>query len=184
MNYNNYQNQKLRGLKRKYEAVIARGGKCEKCGYSHNISALDFHHINPEEKEFEIDIRKFSNASLSLLNKELDKCILLCANCHREVHNPTLNMKDIQKIIETAKDKKSFSNETSYGSICPVCGKRFPKVTGKTYCSIECRDSVRYKNYPSKEQVLESYQQLKSWEKVAEYYNITRKIIQRIRRYK
>ena len=51
-NRNNYENQKLRGLKRKYEAILAKGGKCEKCGYDVNIAALEFHHLNPEEKEF------------------------------------------------------------------------------------------------------------------------------------
>ena len=52
MNTNNYENQKLRGLKRKYEAVLARGGKCEICGYNKNLSALEFHHKDPSEKEF------------------------------------------------------------------------------------------------------------------------------------
>lgn len=67
-NPNNYENQKLRGLKRKYEYVVKRGGKCEHCGYNANLSALEFHHKNPEEKEFQIDIRAFSNHSLEKLN--------------------------------------------------------------------------------------------------------------------
>lgn len=58
-NNNNYGNQKLRGLKRKYEAILKKGGKCENCGYNENISALDFHHINPEDKEFQLDMRHF-----------------------------------------------------------------------------------------------------------------------------
>jgi hypothetical protein len=74
------------------------------------MSALDFHHINPDEKEFEIDIRKFSNTNLEDLQKEIDKCILLCANCHREEHNPSLTMDNIPEIIKVAEDKKSFSN--------------------------------------------------------------------------
>ncbi len=51
-NPNNYENQKLRGLKRKYEYVIKRGGKCEHCGYDKNLAVLEFHHRNPEDKEF------------------------------------------------------------------------------------------------------------------------------------
>lgn len=77
-----------------------RGGKCEKCGYNHNIAALDFHHLNPEEKEFAIDLRKFSNMSLEKLQKELDKCILVCANCHRELHNPDLTIVSVVELIE------------------------------------------------------------------------------------
>ncbi len=182
MNPNNYENQKLRGLKRKYEAVLARGGKCERCGYDKNISALDFHHINPDEKKFEIDIRKFSNTNLEDLQKEIDKCILLCANCHREEHNPSLTMDNIPDIIKIAEDKKSFSNQDKYGSVCPVCGKRFPKSTGKIYCSDECRDSVRYANYPNIEEVEQKYEELHNWEKVAESFGLTRKVIQGIRK--
>ena len=43
---------------------MKRGGKCEHCGYNANLSALEFHHKNPEEKEFQVDIRAFSNYSL------------------------------------------------------------------------------------------------------------------------
>lgn len=182
MNPNNYENQKLRGLKRKYEAVLVRGGKCERCGYDKNMSALDFHHINPDEKEFEIDIRKFSNTNLEDLQKEIDKCILLCANCHREEHNPSLTMDNIPEIIKMAEDKKSFSNQDKYGNICPVCGKRFPKSTGKIYCSDKCRDSVRFAGYPTIEEVEERYEELKNWEKVAESFGLTRKVIQGIRK--
>jgi hypothetical protein len=181
MNTNSYENQKLRGLKRKYEIILTRGGKCELCGYDKNITALEFHHKNPDEKEFQIDVRHFSNSSLETLQKELDKCILLCANCHREIHHPDLTLDNIPEIIKDA-DKKSFSNQDNYGSVCPVCGKRVPKSTGKIYCSDECRDSVRYAGYPNIEEVEQKYEELHSWEKVAESFGLTRKIIQGIRK--
>lgn len=60
-NPNNY--QKLRGLKRKYEAVMMRGGKCERCGYNKNLAALEFHHRDPNTKKFQIDTRAFSNTT-------------------------------------------------------------------------------------------------------------------------
>ena len=84
MNYNDYNSQKLRGLKRKLELIESRGGKCEVCGYDKNIAALEFHHINPDEKEFQLDMRHLSNTSLERLQNEVNKCQLLCANCHRE----------------------------------------------------------------------------------------------------
>ncbi len=182
MNPNIYENQKLRGLKRKYEAILARGGKCERCGYNKNIAALDFHHINPDEKKFQIDIRKFSNTNLTDLENELNKCILLCANCHREEHNPTLTIDTISELIKDSENKKSFSNVDNYGSICPVCGNKFPKSTGKIYCSDECRNSVKYAGYPTIEEIDERYIELKSWEKVAQSFNLTRKVIQGIRK--
>lgn len=182
MNANNYEQQKLRGLKRKYEAIVARGGKCEVCGYNKNIAALEFHHKNPDQKEFQLDMRHFSNNSLEKLQNELDKCILLCANCHRETHNEDLFINNISELIKTAEDKKSFSNQNDYGSICPVCNTRFPKTKGKIYCSDKCRDSVRYANYPSIDEIEMRYTELGSWEKVAQSFNLTRKIIQGIRK--
>ena len=178
-NPNNYQQQKLRGLKRKYEAVQLRGGRCERCGYNENLAALDFHHRDPQTKNFQIDMRSFSNTNLDTLKEELDKCDLLCANCHREVHHPNLKLDEIEDLINTeAKNKVSFTNMT--GSICPVCGKRFPKAKGKIYCSKECREAD--KHYPSIEEVNEQYKILKSWEKVAQHFGLTRKIIQGIRK--
>lgn len=159
---------------------MKRGGKCEHCGYSANIAALEFHHMNPEEKEFQVDLRAFSNHSLEKLEAELDKCELLCSNCHREYHNPNLAMDNIPKLIKNAENKKSFSNQKEYGRVCPVCGKRFPKREKKIYCSEECR--WKDKNYPSIEEVNEQYKILGSWEKVAQYFGLTRRIIQGIRK--
>lgn len=70
-------------------------------------------------------------------------------------------------------DKNSFSSE--FGSVCPVCGKRFPKVTGKTFCSKECREVN--KHYPTKSEVEEQYKLLGTWEKVASHYGISRRVI-------
>lgn len=73
-----------RRRKIKEELVAYKGGKCEICGYDKCIDALTFHHINPEEKSFGISNGNIKN--LSALKKEADKCILLCANCHAEIH--------------------------------------------------------------------------------------------------
>lgn len=160
MNNNNYQNQKIRGLKRKYEYILNHGGKCEICGYNKNIAALEFHHKNPEEKEFQIDLRKFANCDIDKLNNELNKCIILCANCHREIHNPELSIINTLDLIKDV-NKKSFNSKKS-GRICPVCGNRFPISTGKIYCSDKCRESVKFKNYPTLEEIEERYKELKN----------------------
>jgi hypothetical protein len=69
----------------KLEAVKYKGGKCEKCGYNKCIEALEFHHTNPQEKDFSIS-KTGSTYSLDKIINEVDKCELLCSNCHREVH--------------------------------------------------------------------------------------------------
>jgi hypothetical protein len=71
----------------KKKALIYKGGCCEVCGYSKCESALEFHHLNPNEKDFNISsIRQLSNFTEKIKN-ELDKCILVCSNCHREIHS-------------------------------------------------------------------------------------------------
>ena len=59
------------------------GGKCQKCGYNKCIAALSFHHKDPLLKEYNFGD---STMSINAYKKELDKCILLCANCHMEEH--------------------------------------------------------------------------------------------------
>lgn len=68
----------------KIRLVEYKGGKCEICGYNKCIDALEFHHLNPEEKDFGLSCG--DTRSLERLKVEADKCIMVCANCHREIH--------------------------------------------------------------------------------------------------
>lgn len=83
------ESQNKRGLKRKLFLVNLLGGKCSKCGYNRNISALCFHH--KKNKKFPLDMRHLSNNTMKEILKEVNKCILLCNNCHAELHNPRFN---------------------------------------------------------------------------------------------
>lgn len=74
-----------RRRKIKEELVAYKGGSCERCGYDRYIGALEFHHKDPSEKDFAL-AKKGATRSIEILKKEVDKCNLLCANCHREVH--------------------------------------------------------------------------------------------------
>ena len=58
---------------------------CEVCGESESV-CLDFHHKNPKEKEFNIALLKNTTGSFEKTKKEIEKCAVLCANCHRKVH--------------------------------------------------------------------------------------------------
>ncbi|WP_063695123.1 HNH endonuclease signature motif containing protein [Bradyrhizobium embrapense] len=62
------------------------GGKCQTCGYDRCQEALEIHHLDPSKKEFSFSQFRAAPRSLQVLVAELKKCILLCANCHREVH--------------------------------------------------------------------------------------------------
>ena len=69
--------------RKKIELVEYKGGECERCGYKKCIDALEFHHKNPDEKDFTISGKSWS---FERLKKEVDKCILVCSNCHKEIH--------------------------------------------------------------------------------------------------
>ena len=66
-------------------AVEYRGGKCCLCGYSKYYGALEFHHIDDGSKDFGLGSQGLTR-SWEKTKKELDKCILVCSNCHKELH--------------------------------------------------------------------------------------------------
>lgn len=86
-----YEVLKNRRHRIKEELIRYKGGKCEICGYSRCQSALEFHHRDPKEKDFGIATNS-SYKNMGLLKKEIDKCILVCANCHREIHSGIISI--------------------------------------------------------------------------------------------
>ena len=76
---------KLKRKNIKLQAIEYKGGKCEVCGYNRCVDALEFHHIDPSQKDFSIS-RDGNTRSWDKIKDELDKCVLLCSNCHREEH--------------------------------------------------------------------------------------------------
>ena len=66
-------------------AVEYKGGKCEVCGYDRCIDALEFHHNDLNDKKFGISEKGYTR-SWETVKAELEKCIMICANCHRELH--------------------------------------------------------------------------------------------------
>lgn len=81
------------------QLINSFGGKCQICGYDKCSAALEFHHRDPTKKE--IEISKFANNNkLSYKQiRELEKCILLCSNCHKEAH-AKINQDKIDEIPE------------------------------------------------------------------------------------
>lgn len=87
--------RKQRARKRAYVREFKR--QCVQCGESHP-AVLDMHHTDPEAKSFNLSWGAANNRSLSKLDREIAKCVVLCANCHRKMHwNET----------QTAKGKQS-----------------------------------------------------------------------------
>ena len=88
------------------KAVYHLGGKCARCGYAKYKEVLEFHHRDPTQKKFSIAMKGHCR-SWERVKAEIEKCDLLCANCHRENHveeklikNPELRMElDISGIV-------------------------------------------------------------------------------------
>jgi hypothetical protein len=69
----------------KIQAIKLLGDKCCLCGYNRCIDALEFHHENPNEKQFKLG--SGNTMSWQDYKKEALKCILVCSNCHKEIHS-------------------------------------------------------------------------------------------------
>lgn len=82
--------------------LTCMGEKCQICGYDKCKSALELHHINPEEKDFSFGYIMTRCRSWALMYSELTKCILLCSNCHREIH---------ENLVELPQEYKKFDIE-------------------------------------------------------------------------
>jgi predicted HNH restriction endonuclease len=94
----------LRKNRNRQELLKIHGSKCSVCSYDKCSSALQFHHIDPSEKEFEISESAYS---LENLIAEAKKCVLLCANCHAEVENEILKSKI--ELFYSKKGSEKFS---------------------------------------------------------------------------
>ena len=88
-------NVAARRRKLKTLAIEHKGGCCQHCGYNKSVRALTFHHLDPSKKEFNVG-GKGETRSWEKVKAEIDKCILLCMNCHMEVtHTKVVKNEDI-----------------------------------------------------------------------------------------
>ena len=128
--------------KLKERILYVMGEKCCICGYDKCPSALDLHHLNPDEKEF--TICQNANRGWATVRKEIKKCILICSNCHRELHSGLINTDnlkstfneeravEIDNLIEDLKTHKVY--------YCKFCGV---EVYQGNDCCKKCSDLQR-----------------------------------------
>jgi hypothetical protein len=127
-----------RGFKKRI--VDSMGGCCQICGYDKCEEALELHHIDPNEKDFSISKIRANCKAWVKVTTELRKCILLCANCHREVHNNKAVLPEqYTKFNEEFADYKFKQHYNK----CPLCDKN--KLKSHKYCSTQCSSHSRQK---------------------------------------
>jgi hypothetical protein len=114
--------------RKKMTAVAHFGGKCLECGYFKCLGAMEFHHVEKDEKE-ESPSYIIMRWSWDRVLKELEKCILLCCRCHREVHyDPSRN-------VELKRQVKPWLK-----LICEQCKGEFStKCYDQKFCSESCK---------------------------------------------
>jgi hypothetical protein len=100
-----YVAQQHRGRLRKLKLIDRMGGCCTQCGYSRNFAALEFHHRDAYVKSFALDLRSLSNRRWRAVLQEATKCVLLCSNCHAEVHNPECQIEKSRAVPGSPRSK-------------------------------------------------------------------------------
>jgi hypothetical protein len=139
--------QKARWKDRKRKAIFLLGGKCSRCGYDKSLAALHFHHLDPSKKEFNWD--RLRQKTWEDVITELKKCILVCANCHAEIHAPENNGNFTGDNLDN-----NFINKVIVPTgKCPICED---EVFGTKYCSHKCSQfsSRKVKIRPTKEELI------------------------------
>jgi len=106
----------------KLAALKHCGESCKLCGYNKNISALSFHHVDPNGKDFGLGGTRLKKDELTIEQKfELDKCITLCNNCHSTVHynHNELNTNKSKQTIKSKKVRRMLIDLK--GGSCKIC---------------------------------------------------------------
>jgi hypothetical protein len=127
----------------KLRMIESFGSKCCICGYSKCVSALDFHHLNPQQKDFSPSAARASSSSWQKICDELRKCVMVCANCHREIHSGYIKVPDdAQRFDESYADYRAKLKLKDMND-CPVCGQK--KMKYRTTCSKSCAARYSYR---------------------------------------
>jgi len=118
--------------KTKLRIIKAMGGKCQICGYDKCPEAFDLHHLDPNEKEISLSSIRANPKAWATIVKELRKCVLLCANCHREVEAGYSVIEVKQYFNESYANADFFERELRkyVPKICETCGEEYSPTSG------------------------------------------------------
>lgn len=159
--------------KRKTDLINVLGNKCCICGFDKFQEALEFHHVNPEEKELKLSANMM--VALDRQIKEARKCVLVCANCHRGIHAGYYQIPDnYQQFFneEQAQYLLQQNEEIKHGKkhYCQRCGKILS--TNASYC-VECSHIMQQKvDRPNREE-LKQLIRTQPFTQIAKKYGVT-----------
>jgi len=110
----------LRALKKKYRnkkkhlMLAVKGNKCVHCGIEFdgtNACIFDFHHVVPASKSFNLNAQTAQNVAMDKMLVELEKCVILCTNCHRLHHN-TDQVPITEEMLNDTNNETGSASET------------------------------------------------------------------------
>jgi len=136
----------------KLKAIAYKGGKCLVCGYDRCARALAFHHLDPSEKEFSISAEGACR-TWARVQAELDKCALLCGNCHEEVHAGLVDLQEhMGKNPSLAEGEAALRAEwpSHFKQVptCP-CGARISATAQRCVaCALKAREKIAWPLLP------------------------------------
>lgn len=180
----------------KLMCVEYKGGKCVRCGYNKCLAAMHFHHVEPNKKDFRISGNH--TASWERLKPELDKTVILCANCHAEQHkhecfpDERCCPYDTTELLFWAQYNNDIEDEKNSNNLkrdrinankkkrskfigfrpCVLCGKDC-SANNKLYCSEECSKYAQRKVERPNKELLEELVKTKSMISIAKDYNVS-----------
>jgi len=153
---------------RKIKLVEIFGGKCPFCGYNKCYKAFDFHHVDPSEKDISLATIGFLSKWEKII-QEVKKCILVCSNCHREVHADFIsqdqvetvynnNLNDIMLKLNEELQKYLNKNKNVESNFCLDCSAKIDKRSKRCF-SCNKANKRKVKDRPSKEFLLKEVEE-------------------------
>lgn len=123
--------------------VLAMGGKCCCCGYDRCTASLALHHLDPSQKDFGLGAIRANPKSWLTIVEEIRKCVLVCHNCHNEIHAGMRSVpEDAPRFNELYADYKALEAVAKLDE-CPQCGKL--KRAYLKNCSLSCSSKSKFK---------------------------------------
>lgn len=162
--------------KRRTQLLTICGNKCNLCGYDKCLSALEFHHIDPSTKKY--TLAKGNCHSIIDDVEEAKKCILVCANCHREIHEGLVlkNLYNFRIFNEILANQYIIETNGVKPTHCKECGAPITVYSTSGLCSVCAHKQNRIVDRPSRE-VLKDLIRTESFESIGRIYGVTGKAI-------
>lgn len=154
--------------KLKNNIILGFGGKCCICGYDKCNEAFDFHHIDPSKKSFNISSFKIKNKAQ--IYEEVKKCVMLCSNCHRELHAGIIKLENPIYF-----DESKIPTKPIVINNCEVCGK---PTKNSRFCCPNCCGVFHSKSKLSNDLLLELVK-TKTYTEIGDMYNVSEAAIRK-----